>query len=287
VQGEKWWSLVILEGYSRTILAGALAPTEATWGALMVLYTACLRYGVPHTLISDSGGAYTSNEFEAVCTRLQIRHEPIESTKGESDQNLVETHFNIQRRLYDYQFSLVHTPAELERQHQAFIQTYNTTAHQGLLRDHRLPPIPVEVLGTAKARTYTQDELARHFAQALFPRVTNRYGCVTLHSYHFYVEEGLPQTQVLLWMSGEQLRAVFENVILAEYHCRYDWHDGKVKDIRAGVWYPTRFASPQGSLIPLTPQDFVVVYRTKQPRRRTLRLSAAQQLLLFALVPIG
>jgi transposase len=47
VQGEKWWSLVVLEGYSRTILAGALAPAEATWGALMVLYTACLRYGAP------------------------------------------------------------------------------------------------------------------------------------------------------------------------------------------------------------------------------------------------
>ena len=84
VEGAKWWSLVVLEGYSRTILAGAIAPTEATWSALMVLYTACVRYGVPDTLISDSGGAYTSNEFEAVCTRLQLRHEPIESTKGES-----------------------------------------------------------------------------------------------------------------------------------------------------------------------------------------------------------
>jgi hypothetical protein len=28
---------------------------------------------------------------------------------------------------------------------------------------------------------------------------------------------------VLLWVSGEQLRATFENVVLAEYHCRYDW----------------------------------------------------------------
>jgi transposase len=43
VDGVKWWSLIILEGYSRTILAGAIAPTEATWVALMVLYTACLR----------------------------------------------------------------------------------------------------------------------------------------------------------------------------------------------------------------------------------------------------
>jgi transposase InsO family protein len=189
VDGVKWWSLLILEGYSRTILAGALAPTEATWVALMVLYTACRRYGVPETLVSDGGGAYTSNDFEAVCARLQLQHEAIESTQGESYQNLVETHFNIQRRLYDYQFSLAHTPAELERHHQAFIHTYNTTAHQGLLKDQRLPPIPAEVLGlgTATGRVYGQDELARRFSHALFPRVTNRYGCVTLHSYHFYV----------------------------------------------------------------------------------------------------
>jgi transposase InsO family protein len=131
LDGVKWWSILILEGYFRTILAGAIAPTEATWVALMVLYTACRRYGVPETLVSDSGGAYTSNDFEAVCARLQLQHEAIESTKGESYKNLVETHFNIQRRLYDYQFSLASTPAELDQRHQAFIHTYNTTAHQG------------------------------------------------------------------------------------------------------------------------------------------------------------
>jgi transposase InsO family protein len=161
LEGVRWWSLIILEGYSRTMLAGAIAPTEATWAALMVLYTACLRYGVPETLVSDSGGAYTSNDFEAVCTRLQVQHETIVSTQGESYQNLMETHFNIQRRLYDYQFSLARSPIELEQRHQAFIRTYNTTAHQGLLQDHRLPPMPVEVLGAAKGRVYAVDELAR------------------------------------------------------------------------------------------------------------------------------
>ena len=70
--GVRWWSLLILKGYSRTILAGAMAPTEATWAALMVLYTACLRYGAPTYLVSDSGGAYTSDAFEAVCGRLEI-----------------------------------------------------------------------------------------------------------------------------------------------------------------------------------------------------------------------
>jgi hypothetical protein len=287
IDGVHWWSLIILEGYSRTMLAGMIAPTEATWVALMVLYTACLRYGAPAYLVSDSGGAYTSDDFEAVCTRLQVRHETIVSTQGESYLNWMETHLNIQRRLYDYQCSLARTPADLEQRHQAFIQTYNTTAHQGLLRDRRFPAIPVEVLGSARGRVYTSEELARHFAQAVLPRTTNRHGCVTLHSYHFYVEEGLPQTRVLLWVAGEQLRAVFDNVVLAEYRCRYDWREHHVRDIRDGVFYPTHFASPQGRLIPLTPQDSLVVHRTKSSKRRTPRVSPPPQLLLFEVVTAG
>jgi hypothetical protein len=199
----------------------------------------------------------------------------------------METHFNIQRRLYDDQFSLARTPAELEQRHQAFIQLYNTTAHQGLLKDQRFPAIPVEVVGTARGRVYTPEELARHFAQAVVPRTTNRHGCVTMHSYHFYVEAGLPRTQVLLWVSGEQLRAVFENVVLAEYHCQYDWRDHTVKDIQEGVFYPTRFASRQGRLIPLTPQDSIVVYRAQSPKRRVPYFSPPPQLLLFEVVATG
>ena len=168
LDGVKWWSLIMLDGYSRTILAGAVAPVEASWVALMVLYTACLRYGVPETLISDSGGAFTSNEFEAVCTRLEINHEPIESTKGESYKNLMETHFNIQRRLYDYQFSLTTTPMEFEQAHQAFMELYNTTAHQGLIQDHFDPPIPLAVLGRPKGGSIAPKNSAISFPTPSF-----------------------------------------------------------------------------------------------------------------------
>jgi len=122
IEGVKWWSLIILDGYSRTMLAGAVAPTEASWVALMVLYTAGLRYGVPQAFISDSGGAFTSNEFEAVCTRLQIEHQPMESPKGESYLHGMETPCNVQRRLYDDQCSLSTTPLEFEQAHQAFME---------------------------------------------------------------------------------------------------------------------------------------------------------------------
>jgi transposase InsO family protein len=284
LDGVKWWSIVMLDGYSRTILAAAMAPAEASWVALMVLYTACLRYGTPETVISDKGGAFTSNAFEAVCQRLQIHHTPIASTKGDSYKNLMETHFNIQRRLFDYQFSLTHTPVELAQVHQTFIQTYNTTAHEGLLKEGFAPPIPLTVLGAATGRLYSPDELVHKFSHAVFPRTTNRDGCVTLHSYHFYVEEGLPKTRILLWVYGEQLRAVLDPVVLAEYHCRYDWRQRKVTDIRAGAFSSTRFASPQGSRIPLNPQEALGLYRPQPLLRQARSPVPAQQLMLFELV---
>ena len=287
LDGVKWWSILVLAGYSRTMLAGAMAPTEATGAALMVLYTACVRYGAPTSLVSDSGGAYTSEAFEAVCRRLEIDHKTIVSTRGESYLNWIETHCNIQRRLFDYQFSLTQPPAELEQVHQRFIQTYNTIAHEGLVKEGLASPIPMPVLADAKGRLYSPDELTRKFSRAVFPRTTNRYGCVTLHSYHFYIEQGVPKTQVLLWVYGEQLRAVLDHVILAEYHCRYDWRTHKVTEIRDGLFYPTRFVSPQGSLIPLTPQESLVLYRPQPLRRRTRLPLPTQQLMLFELVPTG
>jgi len=175
----------------------------------------------------------------------------------------------------------------LEQRHQAFIRTYNTTAHQGLLKERFTPPLPLEVLGGAKGKVYTEEELSQKFDHHLFPRRTNQYGCVTLHSYHFAIEEGLPPTQVLLWVSGEQLWAVFEHVVLAAYRCHYDWRDRKVTDIREGVFYPTRFASPQGTLLPLTPQECMVVYRARSSKRRVRHLSPAQQWWLFEVVPTG
>jgi len=150
-----------------------------------------------------------------------------------------------------------------------------------LVKDGFATPIPLVVLGQAKGRLYAEDALAQKFSRALFPRTTNRHGCVTLHRYHFHVAEGIPQTQVLLWVYEDQLRAVWDSVVLAEYHCRYDGPKRPVRDIRHGTWYATRFASPQGAFIPLKAEESVVVYRPQMPRRQVKLPLPAQQWWLF------
>jgi len=61
-----------------------------------------------------------------------------------------ETHFNVQRRLYDDQFALTQTPLECEEAQQHFLELYNTTAHQGLLKEPFASPLPLHALGEAK-----------------------------------------------------------------------------------------------------------------------------------------
>jgi hypothetical protein len=98
------------------------------------------------------------------------------------------------------------------------------------------------------------------------------------------VEAGLPKTKVWLWVYGNELRAVFKNIVLAEYYCRYDGRDGKVKDIRDGRYFPhDDFASDQYTLIPLTPHESLVVYRQPSAPRQARLPFPAQQLWLFEL----
>ena len=76
-------------------------------------------------------------------------------------------------------------------------------------------------------------------------------------------------------------------MVLAEYHCHYDGHARTVTEIRDGVFFSTRFACPQRTLISLNPQEALVVYRPQTLRRPARKASSMQQLLLFELVRRG
>jgi len=90
---------------------------------------------------------------------------------------------------------------------------------------------------------------------------------------------------LLLWVYGNELRAVFENVVLAEYYCRYDIRDRKVKDIRDGRYFPhDDLTSDQYTLIALNPQESLVLYRQASAPRQARLPFPAEQLWLFELV---
>ena len=88
---------------------------------------------------------------------------------------------------------------------------------------------------------------------------------------------------MLLWVAGEELRAVYDHVLLAEYTCHYDLRTGTVTRLRLGPWYPSPFAArqAQGALLDRTPQDSVIVTRPPAVQRPVLGPGQAEQLGLF------
>jgi hypothetical protein len=88
---------------------------------------------------------------------------------------------------------------------------------------------------------------------------------------------------------GQELRAVFDHGLLAEYHCHDDRREGKVQDLRVSRFYPSPFASrqQQGALIERNPRESVVVYRPKALIRQAARPWRAEQLWLFTRLQIA
>ena len=100
----------------------------------------------------------------------------------------------------------------------------------------------------------------------------------------------MPPTRERLTLYGKLTEVVYvvrdgwDEVVLAEYHCHYAWQDRKVTALRDGIFYPTRFMSPQGSLIPVTPPTFLVRYHPRSLRGPHPLPVPARQLLLFEVV---
>ena len=81
------------------------------------------------------------------------------------------------------------------------------------------------------------------------------------------------------------MRAVFDNVVVAQYRCHYDWRYRHVINIRDGVFYHTRYASSQGALIPITAHESRVLYRPQLRVWRVRQTSSIRQLPLFEWIP--
>jgi transposase InsO family protein len=70
---DKWvYSICVLEGYSRTILAGMASQHQDLASILQILFAALSQYGCPEVIVSDNAGVFTSPQTQAILKELQI-----------------------------------------------------------------------------------------------------------------------------------------------------------------------------------------------------------------------
>src|SRR5215470_3258336 len=229
LEGSWVYSICIIEGYSRKIVAGMVSPHQDLTAILQILFAALAEYGCPHALVSDNGSVFTAKDYLAILRDLAI--EPLHIEKGKPWQNMIEAQFKVQLRLADYHFEHAQTLEEVQNAHAAFIETFNTTPHWAHRRRADGHRTPVEVLGWLRGRGVKPQRLGELFGRTEFLRTVNRYGFVSLQRFYLYAENGLSRQRVSIWIYEGQLRIEYHKTLLARYQCTYDRREGQLHDV--------------------------------------------------------
>lgn len=278
-EGQWVYSICIIEGVSRAILAGMSSRHQDEIAILQLLHAALGDYGLPWGIVSDNASVFTADAFLDVLDGLEIQPCPIETRQ--SWQSLIETQFNIQRRLVDAKFKQADTFEEIQDQHAAFIQLFNTTRHWAHKDRTDDCLTPISVLAGRLGRAVKPQKLQRVFRQLQFSRVVNRHGCVSVQRFYIYAERGLTKQRVAIWLYQDQLHIEYQQTLLARYQYRFNRKAKGISHIDNPKLYQTLFVSPQLELFELDDQQWrKILHRPEYAKRRTAQKSAAKQLAL-------
>ena len=99
------YSLCIIDGFSRKILAGMASDYQDELAVLQLLHAALAEYGCPEGIVSDNASVFKADAYMQLLDTLQI--EPCHIEKRQAWQNLIESQFKIQLRLADAHFEHV------------------------------------------------------------------------------------------------------------------------------------------------------------------------------------
>src|SRR5579864_7977127 len=241
-EDEHWvYSLCVIEGYSRKILAGLATEYQDSIAVLQLLAAALSEYGRPTGIVSDNGSVFISDAYEGLLEELEIAVCHIE--KGKPWQDLIEAQFKVERRLGDAKFEQATTLEEVQREHAAFVETFNTTphwAHQDRVDGLRTPE---QVLGWARGREIDPGVLQRALRHLQVERVVNQRGYVSVQRFYLYAERGLSRTRVSIWLYDGRLHIGHGDTLLARYAYRYDRKARRLRAVEAPQLFRTAYTT--------------------------------------------
>jgi transposase InsO family protein len=281
LDGSWVYSICLIEGYSRKIVAGMASPHQDLPAILQILFAALAEYGCPQAIVSDNGSLFRAGDYLAILRALDI--EPLHIEQGKPWQNMIEAQFKVQRRLADFHFEQAQTLEDVQNQHAAFIETFNTTshwAHRTRADGHRTP---VEVLGWLRGRVVEPQRLRELFGRTEFLRTVNHYGFVSVQRFYLYAENGLARQRVSIWIYEGQLSIEYHKTLLARYRCNYDSKQGQLQEVSAPTLYATAFRSPQLELIELDDEQWRKCQRRPLSTYTRHRAMLPEQLFLLDL----
>lgn len=263
---SKWvYSICVIEGYSRKILAGMSSPYQDELAVSQLLHAALSTYGAPYGIVSDNGSVFTANAYDKLLQQLEIEPEYI--TPGQPWENYIEAQFKIQLRLADAKFERAEDLTEIQEHHAAFVQLFNSTNHWAHKDRTDGLHTPTAVLGTRLGRTIDSHRLLTAFRHLQFSRTITSNGYVSIQRFYLYAERSLAKQQVSVWIYEDRLQIEYYQIPLSRYACSLNRKLRRLRSVSQPLLFETPFVSPQPNLITVEDDQWHKIYPRPYTRK--------------------
>jgi transposase InsO family protein len=264
--GGQIYCISILENYSRAILASGLSRLQDTAAYLMVLYAALQEYGAPEAIVSDHGSVFRAKQVQHLYAELGITRHHI--AKRQPWQSYIETAFNVQRRMADWEFRHAPSWAALLQSHETWVINYNFQQHWAHRTRQDKRHSPADVLAWVRGRLFTVEALQAIFTSTRAGRSVGRAGYLRFRHWRIYGEAGLAGNRAAIWLYGETLSVTYANTIVAQYEVTFAPDKQQIFDLTKPHLFATAFQHPQEPLWEFSDEEWLKVLRLSPYSKR-------------------
>jgi len=218
--GQKVYSLVIVDGMSRVILSDEICLSKDARDAVLILLRAFTRWGLPEEIVSDNAGAFISMLYQLFLARFQMKvshtipGHPWENGHAEA---LIGTF-----RAYMYpHIQRQKTVAGIQRVYTEKTGYYNSRIHWAF--QHEEVKTPLGKLGSTMGRPLPEDFELRLLATGKrFTRTVDGQGRISWKRYRLYVRLELRKEKVEIQEFFDSLVIIYRAGAVASYSCIHE-----------------------------------------------------------------
>ncbi len=218
--GQKVYSLIVLDGFSRMLLSHEICLSKGAREACLVLLRAFVQWGLPEEILSDNGGAFISLLYRLLLGVLRVKVSyttpgcPWENPYAESSIGTLRAYFypHIQRQK---------SVSGIQRVYSEKTDYYNDRVHWEFRNDE--VKTPLGKLGSIKGRSMPDDfELKFLGTGKRFTRVVDGQGRISWKRYRLYVRVELRKEKVEIREFFDSLVVIYKSGTLASYECTHE-----------------------------------------------------------------
>jgi len=217
--GQKVYSLIVLDGFSRVLLSHEICLSKGARDACLILLRAFHHWGLPEEILSDNGGAFISLLYRLFLGVLRVKVSY--TTPGHPWENPFAESFIGTLRAYFYpHIQRQKSVSGIQRVYSEKTDYYNNRVHWEFRNDE--VKTPLGRLGSEKGRSMPDDFQLRFLATGKrFIRTVDGQGRISWKRYRLYVRAELKKEKIEIREFFHSLVVIYQSGTVVSYACTH------------------------------------------------------------------